>query len=189
MPNARGDGQTWCMNALERATRIGVEGFLHCAELEQLIDLACASDVLEVGSFKGLSAWGMASVARTVRAVDTFRANSAGQQQMQQMTTFTEFNAAISRFNNVAYFIGSSEDAARFLHDDYDFIFLDAMHTYEDVKADIERWWPRVREGGTMAFHDYSHAAFPGVQQAVDEVFGPVKDNNLIVTLRWIHKP
>lgn len=177
------------MNALERATAIGVEGFLHCEELEKLIDLACACDVLEVGSFRGLSAWGMASTARTLRCVDTFRANSAGQEQMPQMTTFTDFNRSISRYSNVTYFIGTSEDAARLLHDDYDFIFLDAMHDYENVKADIERWWPFVREGGTMAFHDFGHSDFEGVQRAVEEKFGPVKDNNLVVTLRWIHKP
>lgn len=174
------------MNALERATAIGVEGFLHCEELEKLIDLACGKDVLEVGSFKGLSAWGMASVARTLRCVDTFRANSAGQEQMQQMTTFTEFHRAISRYSNVSEFIGTSNDAARLLHDDYDFIFLDAMHTYDDVKADIERWWPRVREGGTMAFHDYGHEHFPGVKQAVDERFGMLP--NVVVTLGWLHK-
>lgn len=174
------------MNALERATAIGVEGFLHCEELEKLIDLACGKDVLEVGSFKGLSAWGMASVARTLRCVDTFRANSAGQQQMQQLTTFIDFDRAISRYSNVTYFIGSSADASRLLQDDYDFVFLDAMHTHEDVKADIERWWPRVREGGVMAFHDYGHEHFPGVKQAVDEQFGPLP--NVAVTLGWIAK-
>lgn len=174
------------MNALERATAIGVEGFLHCSELEALMNLASGQDVLEIGSFKGLSAWGMASVARTLRCVDTFRANSAGQEQMQQMTTFTEFKMATSRYSNVSEFIGTSEAAAQFLHDDYDFIFLDAMHTYGDVKADIERWWPRVREGGTMAFHDYGHEHFPGVKQAVDERFGVLP--NVVVTLGWIHK-
>lgn len=176
------------MNSLERAEKIGILGFLHCAELEQLIDLACGKDVIEIGSFKGLSAWGMASVARTVRCVDTFRANSAGQEQMQQMTTFTDFKMATSRYSNVHEFIGTSADAARLLHDDYDFIFLDAMHTYEDVKADIERWWPRVREGGVMAFHDYGHWDFPGVEQAVNERFGPAIDCNVVVTLRWIYK-
>lgn len=174
------------MNALERATAIGVEGFLHCSELEQLIDLACNQDVLEVGSFRGLSAWGMASVARSLRCVDTFRANSAGQQQMQQMTTFVEFNRSISRFSNVAYFIGTSEDAARLLHDDYGFIFLDAMHDYESVKADIERWWPKLLPGGVFALHDYGHSDFPGVKQAVDERFGPLP--NVVVTLGWLIK-
>lgn len=174
------------MNALERATAIGVEGFLHCSELEQLIDMACNQDVLEVGSFRGLSAWGMASVARSLRCVDTFRANSAGQQQMQQMTTFVDLNRSISRYSNVTYFIGTSEDAAKLLHDDYGFIFLDAMHDYESVKADIERWWPKVLPGGVMAFHDYGHGDFPGVKQAVDERFGPLP--NVVVTLGWLTK-
>lgn len=174
------------MNALERATAIGVEGFLHCAELEQLIDLACGKDVLEIGAFCGLSAWGMASTARSLRSVDTYRAATDGQRQTDQMTTFEAYNRAISRYSNVTYFIGTSEDAARLLHDDYDFIFLDAMHDYENVKADIERWWPRVREGGTMAFHDYYHDNYPGVAQAVNERFGELP--NRVVTLGWIHK-
>lgn len=174
------------MNALERATAIGVEGFLHCSELEQLIDLACGKDVLEIGAFQGLSAWGMASTARSLRSIDTFRAATDGQRQTDQMTTFTDYNRAISRYKNASYFIGTSEDAARLLHDDYDFIFLDAMHDYESVKADTERWWPRVREGGTMAWHDYGHGDFEGVKRAVDERFGVIP--NLVITLGWIHK-
>src|SRR6186713_1466154 len=47
------------VNMLELAARIGVEGFLHCEELNKLIELAVNRDVLEVGSFRGLSAWGM----------------------------------------------------------------------------------------------------------------------------------
>lgn len=174
------------MNALERATAIGVEGFLHCEELEKLIDLACNQDALEVGSFRGLSAWGMASVARSLRCVDTFRAATDGQRQTSQMTTFADYNRAISRYSNVSYFIGTSEDAAKLLHDDYGFIFLDAMHTYEDVKADMERWWPRVLPGGVMAFHDYHHDNYPGVAQAVEEKFGPLP--NRVVTLGWLTK-
>lgn len=174
------------MNALERATAIGVFGFLHCAELEQLIDLACGKDVLEIGAFQGLSAWGMASTARSLRSIDTFRAATNGQRQTDQMTTFGDYNRAIGRYKNVSYFIGTSEDAARLLHDDYDFIFLDAMHDYENVKADIDRWWPFVREGGTMAFHDYYHDNYPGVAQAVNERFGELP--NRVVTLGWIYK-
>jgi predicted O-methyltransferase YrrM len=49
-----------------------------------------------------------------------------------------------------------------------DFIFIDAGHTYNDVKKDIETFLPLVKEGGTMAGHDYNLA---GVKQAVDEKF------------------
>lgn len=176
------------MNLLERATAIGVKGFLHSSELEQLCDLACGKDVLEVGSFCGLSAWGMALTAKSLWCVDTFSANSAGQQQMRNLTTLDDFLQATGRYKNVSHFVGTSEQAATvpFIPSEFDMIFLDAMHTYEDVKADIERWYPRLREGGTFAAHDYGHGDFPGVKQAIDEWFGPLQ--NTVVTLGWVSK-
>ncbi len=188
------------MNSLERATAIGVQGFLHSSELEQLIDLACRRDVLELGSFMGLSAWGMAQTAHSLFCVDTFSANSAGQQQMGHLTTLDAFLQAVSRYRNVKHFVGTSEEAHRqanpigqnteggpFVpHGQFDMIFVDAMHDYENVKADIERWWPRVKSGGIMAFHDYGHGDFPGVKLAVDERFGELP--NRVVTLGWITK-
>jgi len=47
-----------------------------------------------------------------------------------------------------------------------DFVFIDALHTYDAVKADIRAWYPKVRPGGIVAGHDYN---WPGVRQAVDE--------------------
>lgn len=177
------------MNLLERATAIGVEGFLHCEELEKLVDLACGKDVLEIGSFKGLSAWGMAAVAKRVTCVDTFCANSAGQQQMSAVTTRDDFEWAVRRFNNVFPLQSSSEMAANSVgaFNQFEMIFLDAMHTYEDVKADITRWLPKLTNGGLFVFHDYGHRDFPGVKQAVDERFGPLP--NVLVTLGWLTKP
>lgn len=174
------------MNLLDRATAIGVEGFMHCDELEKLVDLACNKNVLEVGSFKGLSAWGMAAVAKSLKCVDTFMANSAGQFQLHELTTLEDFKKATARFNNVWHFAGTSEQASTAIPGTFDMIFLDAMHTYEDVKADINRWWPRLVQGGTFAFHDYRHEHFPGVKQAVDERFGQLP--NAVCTLGWLTK-
>lgn len=179
------------MNLLARAAKIGVEGFLHCAELERLADLACGRDVLEVGSFRGLSAWGMAASARSLVCVDTFSANSAGQDQQATLTTLDDFRRSVARYSNVDVYVGTSEAAADSWpgEREYDLVFLDAMHTYPDVKADSLRWWPRLRAGGVFAFHDYGHGDFPGVLQAVDEMFGPAPEGTVLVTLRWIEKP
>jgi predicted O-methyltransferase YrrM len=49
------------------------------------------------------------------------------------------------------------------------FVFLDADHSYESVKADIAAWWPKVAPGGRIAGHDYSTGRYPGVRQAADE--------------------
>ena len=49
-----------------------------------------------------------------------------------------------------------------------DFVFVDASHDYENVKKDIEAWYPKVRSGGILAGHDYVEV-WKGVMQAVDE--------------------
>jgi len=178
------------MNLLTLTGKINVQGFLHEAEMEKLVELGINKDVLEVGSFMGLSAYCFAIAAKSVMCVDTFSANTAGQQQMETLQTLAAFDEAVARFANVKRFVGTSERAAGFygIPGQFDLVFLDAMHTYEDVKADIDRWWPRVRNGGMMAFHDYRHDHFPGVEKAVDEKFGPAPEGTTIGTLRWIEK-
>lgn len=65
----------------------------------------------------------------------------------------------------------SLKAAATFDDESLDFVFIDASHEYEDVKADIMAWLPKVRRGGILAGHDYylGYDYFPGVKRAVDE--------------------
>ncbi|MEX1109122.1 MAG: class I SAM-dependent methyltransferase [Dongiaceae bacterium] len=65
----------------------------------------------------------------------------------------------------------ASTAAARFLaaHNIlFDLIYIDAAHQYEEVKLDLDLFWPLVRPGGVMFGDDYDDA-FPGVIRAVDE--------------------
>ncbi len=55
----------------------------------------------------------------------------------------------------------------------FDFVFIDADHTYEGVRADIDAWLPKVRPGGWLMGHDFNPNDFPGVVQAVTETFEP----------------
>ena len=71
----------------------------------------------------------------------------------------------------------SLEGAKKFENESVDFIFIDANHDYEYVKADIEAWYPKLKIGGIMCGHDYS-ADFIGVKKAVKEIF-PVHANNV----------
>ena len=60
--------------------------------------------------------------------------------------------------------------AARLFEDEhFDFVFIDADHSYESVKADIGAWAPKVRMNGSLLGHDYS-PKFPGVVKAVNEL-------------------
>ncbi len=39
----------------------------------------------------------------------------------------------------------------------YDFIFVDGGHEYQAVAADFRNYFPYLRQGGIMAFHDIAH--------------------------------
>jgi predicted O-methyltransferase YrrM len=56
--------------------------------------------------------------------------------------------------------IGRSDDmeimnsALEYLEDSIDFLFIDAVHTYEGAKSDFELYGPWVSPGGVIALHD-----------------------------------
>lgn len=51
----------------------------------------------------------------------------------------------------------------------FDFIYIDATHIYESVKADLEDYFPKMKPTGLMCGHDYiDHSSFT-VIKAVDE--------------------
>jgi hypothetical protein len=37
----------------------------------------------------------------------------------------------------------------------FDFVYLDASHTYDAVRAELPLWWKNVRSGGVISGHDY----------------------------------
>jgi len=52
-----------------------------------------------------------------------------------------------------------------------DFAYIDADHEYESVKQDLLAWYPKIRERGIIAGHDFDKQEWPGVYNAVNEFF------------------
>ena len=67
------------------------------------------------------------------------------------------------------------EAVKRFPDEYFDLIYIDADHTYEGVKKDLEDWWPKMKKGGFFTGDDYTHARAPmtgikfGVVEAVND--------------------
>lgn len=61
-----------------------------------------------------------------------------------------------------------SDDAIEDFEDGFlDFIFIDGLHTYDQVKKDIENFYPKVKVGGLFSGHDYNN--IKEVRDAVKE--------------------
>jgi hypothetical protein len=63
-----------------------------------------------------------------------------------------------------------------------DFAYLDADHSYDGCKKDLECWYPKIKKNGILAGHDYANVTTPnGVEfnviKAVNEFF-----NNIHIT-------
>lgn len=62
-----------------------------------------------------------------------------------------------------------SIEAAKDFNDGFlDFVYIDASHQYEQTKNDIKAWYPKVKDEGYIAGHDYF--LYEGVKKAVDEL-------------------
>jgi Methyltransferase domain len=53
-------------------------------------------------------------------------------------------------------------------HGKPDFVYIDADHRYQCVKADLEAWWKAISAIGILAGHDFA-PEHPGVVQAVTD--------------------
>jgi len=38
-----------------------------------------------------------------------------------------------------------------------DFVYIDANHSYEGCRSDIDAWLPKIKPGGFISGHDYNH--------------------------------
>jgi hypothetical protein len=78
--------------------------------------------------------------------------------------------------NRIVLMITDSLTAARRFPDrSIDWVHLDARHDYENLKADIEAWLPKVKQGGWLSGDDYDETKWPDVVRAVTEVLPQAK--------------
>lgn len=100
-----------------------------------------------------------------------------GQQKLDAMhaSVLERFAAQIAAGQVVVRRARSLEAAAGFTEESLDWVYIDADHSYEGVKGDLEAYFRVVKSGGFLAGDDYGHEGSwfeDGVRRAVDE-FAP----------------
>jgi len=93
----------------------------------------------------------------------------AGNDQEWHNKNYNDGKARLAGFDNVEFLRGPSTAMAQYVKDaSLDLVYIDACHSYDCVRADIEAWRPKVKPGGVMAFHDVLSMEY-GVSHAVYE--------------------
>lgn len=150
-----------------------IEGWLSLQEGDFLAKHALGKSCIEIGSYKGRSTRFIASAAERIVCIDTFRADFGGQEQMDNLTTFVDFTRNTMDLKNITPLVGKSQDVHGVLRDnEYDFIFIDGMHDFESVLEDVRNYYPKLKTGAEILFHDYNEKDWPGVVLVVKLLFG-----------------
>ena len=152
-----------------------IEGWMRPEELRWLYNTAkTVNSILEIGSWKGRSTHALLSGCKgTVTACDTFKGSDdvkdLSYKIAKQENIKDQFIKNVGHFNNLEVLEMTSEEANKPMVQ-FDMIFIDALHTYEGVKKDIELWKDRATK--ILCGHDYDPVAWPDVVRAVDECLG-----------------
>lgn len=162
-------------------------------ELLQVLtsNIKLGASMIEIGSFMGESTFLFASTCYfdKIYSIDSYDGDDMGikgldlkgwdfiQDQYKLNTRYFDF---IEQINNFSFDVSD-----RFKDKSIDFIYIDADHTYESVKKDLELYIPKIKDGGIIGGHDYSDA-WPGVKEAVTEIIG--KPTWYFRDTSWLHK-
>jgi len=144
--------------------------------------------LVEVGCWKGKSTAFMAveivNSGKKLKfdCIDTWK-GSEDQQNDPMVLNDTLYEHFLENMKPVeGYFnprrMTSLEAAATYPNNSLAFVFLDASHDYDNVKADIQAWLPKLKSGGILAGDDYIPTDYPGLIKAVHELLPKVFVNN-----------
>lgn len=134
----------------------------------------------------------------TIYAVDTWEGSK--EENLWEIDNETNIETIYDNFLNniepvkelIVPIKKTSVEASKLFEDkSLDFVFIDASHLYEEVKKDINHWFPKVKIGGYIGGHDYTNnEPFEknGVKVAVDEIFGKNIEVFNIGWGSWLHK-
>lgn len=129
------------------------------------------SHFVEIGTWKGRSACHMAQAIQAsgkhirFSVIDVFA-------EPRLLEIFCTNLAKAGVLEMVEIYQGRSQAAANYepLAGPFEFVWIDGSHAFNDVYQDMSVWYPKVREGGVLAGHDYKDWQFsPQVRPAVDQ--------------------
>lgn len=132
--------------------------------------------MIEIGSYAGESTTIFAEEFKEVISIDPFindyDPNDITCQYMDLTNVYNTFISNISKYENIKHIRKTSDDAYFDLENEkFDFIYIDGMHTYDQVSKDINNYKKLIKNDGFLSGHDY-HPVWQGVVDAINENVG-----------------
>ncbi|MFL5839929.1 MAG: O-methyltransferase [Thermoleophilaceae bacterium] len=148
--------------AVVRRDRFTLSSATRPADLEALLELARgATSVAEIGTGPGWSSIALALV-EPGRQIVSFDVEPRAAEHYARLVPR-------SVRDRIQFVIGEGSTGAAGAPE-VDFVFIDSSHQLEETVATFEAWRPKLRSPATVAFHDYGNPAYPGVEEAVEQL-------------------
>jgi predicted O-methyltransferase YrrM len=140
------------------------------------IDIKNAT-MVEVGSYLGESSEIFAQYFSKIYCIDIWTVvcidGNWTHSKLDPSEAEMDFNDRLQKFNNVTKLKMLSSEAQKLFEDNsVDIVYIDANHTYDAVKSDIQLWLPKIKNQGFISGHDYCKNLQPDVYRAVTESLG-----------------
>lgn len=127
---------------------------------------------------------------RLLIGIDPYQSYNPGMPRLDNQEDFDELhNYVMDRLsdNRYLHIRDTSDNAFDVLYRNgfmYDFVFIDGLHTYDQLKKDLNNYDKIIKDGGVIACHDYNHSAFPLLTKAIDEF---VREHNAKLVIGPLH--
>ncbi len=145
---------------------------------------------IEIGSWKGFSSVFIGIIAQRkgghLYCIDHWKGSPGVFFHNLEKDCFNKFRHNIEEMglSNVVHPLVMPSAVANkiFCNEIADMIFIDADHRYEQIKQDIEMWWPKVKVGGMLCGHD-ANGRWEDYTETEKETLNNNLDKDFIVSL------
>jgi predicted O-methyltransferase YrrM len=144
--------------------------------------------MVEIGSYSGESTKIFANHFKEVITIDPYLndydLNDIACYHMNLEKVYELFIENTNDYKNISLIKETSDNAINILKDQiFDFVYIDGVHTYEQVNKDIDNYRSLIKSGGFIGGHDY-HPVWKGVVKSVNEKLN--KPDKIFQDTSWI---
>lgn len=151
------------------------QGLLDLIEAINTVRPTKEMTMIEIGSYAGESTEIFAQHFEYVIAIDPYNENYDPNDVTCSYAPLSEvlkaFEKRMKKYDNVSLVQATSDDAVSSLTLKADFVYIDGLHTYDQIKKDIQNYRPLINKGGFIGGHDF-YPVYQGVVDGIIETIG-----------------